>query len=114
MKELEEKGEIFTIDDININSIFFADDSITIARSMEVAKRILGIIKNISKKFGLIVNEEKSKILIFKKRNNKNIGMEERNEEINELKGIEVVRSIKYQGMEINDGIDIFENQKKE
>ena len=39
--------------------------------------------------------------------------MEERNEEIKELEGIEVVRSMKYLGMEINDGIDIFENQKK-
>ena len=64
MKELE-KGEKFSIDDININSIFFADDSITIAKSMEATKKNLEIIKNISKKYGLIVNEEKSKILIF-------------------------------------------------
>ena len=82
MKELEEKGETFTIDDININSIFFADDSITIAKSMEATKKNLEIIRNISIKYGLIVNEEKNKILIFKRRNNKEIGKEERNEEI--------------------------------
>ena len=46
---------------------------------MEATKKNLEIIKNISKKYGLIVNEEKSKILIFKKRNNKKIEKEKRN-----------------------------------
>ena len=73
----------------------------------------LEIIRNISKKNGLIVNEKNSKILIFKKRNDKKIGKEKRNEEIKEIEGIEVVRSMKYLRMEIKDGINIFENQKK-
>ena len=65
MNKLEEKGEKFTIGDINMNSIFFADDSITIAKTLEATKKNLEIIKDISKKFGLIVNEKKSKIMIF-------------------------------------------------
>ena len=68
IKELEEKGEKFTIGDICINSIFFADDSIALAKTINATRKNLKIIKEVSKKFGLIVNEEKSKILIFKKK----------------------------------------------
>ena len=54
---------------------------------MEATMKNLEIIKNISKKNGLIVNEKNSKILIFKKRNDKKIGKEKRNEEIKEIEG---------------------------
>ena len=110
MKEIEEKGEKFELEDININSLFFADDSILIAKTIEATKKNLEIIKNISKKFGLIVNEKKSKIMIFKNRANKR---NEENKEIKEIEGIEIVKNMKYLGVEINDGDDIFEQQKK-
>ena len=115
MNKLEEKGEKFTIGDINMNSIFFADDSITIAKTLEATKKNLEIIKDISKKFGLIVNEKKSKIMIFKNKTNKKKGENERSEEdeLKEIEGIEVVKNMKYLGIEINDGIDIFKEQKK-
>ena len=114
MKELEREGEKFSIDEINMNSIFFADDSITIANTIEATRKNLEVIKNISKKYGLIVNENKSKIMIFKKRGcgKKEEGKKE-TEEIKEIEGIEVVRSMKYLGIEINDTDDIFMNQKK-
>ena len=57
IKELEEKGEKFTIGDICINSIFFADDSIALAKTINATRKNLKIIKEVSKKFGLIVNE---------------------------------------------------------
>ena len=52
---------------------------------------------------------KKSKILVFKR------GCEERNEVrgIKEIEGIEVVRSMKYLGVEISDGKDIFQKQKE-
>ena len=113
IKELEEKGEKFTIGDICINSIFFADDSIALAKTINATRKNLKIIKEVSKKFGLIVNEEKSKILIFKKRGNRKREIDEnKEEEIKEIEGIEVVKSMKYLGVEINDGIDIFKKQK--
>ena len=45
---------------------------------MEATMKNLEIIRNISKKNGLIVNEKNSKILIFKKRNDKKIGKEKK------------------------------------
>merc|ERR1711874_811854 len=68
MKELEREGEKFSIDEINMNSIFFVNDSITIANTIEATRKNLEVIKNISKKYGLIVNENKSKKKFLKKR----------------------------------------------
>ena len=67
MRELEERGIKFTIEDLVISSIFFADDGVLMAKGLEEAKRNLEIVKEVSKRFGLVVNEEKSKVLIFKK-----------------------------------------------
>ena len=50
-----------------MSSIFFADDGVLMAKGIEEAKRNLDIVKEVSKRYGLVVNEEKSKILIFKK-----------------------------------------------
>ena len=112
MKELEEKGEGFNIADTNMNSIFYADDSILIANTIEATKKNLEIIKSIGEKFGLIVNENKSKIMIFKNRGYRKTEENNEDEEIKEIEGIEVVRSMKYLGVEINDTDDIFKIQK--
>merc|ERR1712055_982253 len=77
MKELEKEGEKFSIEEINMNSIFFADDIITIAKTIEATKKNLEVIKNISKKYGLLVNEKKSKIMIFKNRKSGKKGEDE-------------------------------------
>ena len=67
MRRLEDEGEKFIIDDISMNSLFYADDSIMLTWTLEAAKRNLEIISRISKEFGLTINEEKSKIMIYSK-----------------------------------------------
>ena len=61
MRELEERGTEFRVEDVKLLSLFFADDSILIARDMEAAIKNLNIVKEVGKKFGLVVNVEKSK-----------------------------------------------------
>ena len=102
MSKLEEKGVPLEIDNIKLSSIFFADDSIAIAKTMEDAIRNLEIITEISRVFGLHINKDKSSILIY----NNSDGIEE-------LEGIKVVHSIKYLGLIISDGPDIFRDQKE-
>ena len=65
MKKLEEEGEEFMVENIKINSSFFADDSIIIARNIEKIRTNLKIIAEVSKTFGLVINEEKSNIMIY-------------------------------------------------
>ena len=108
MRKLEEEGENFMIDDISMNSLFYADDSIILVRSLEAAKRNLDKIEKISKEYGLIINHEKSKILMYSK---KKISQEER---ITNFEGIEVVRNVKYLGIQICDEADIFKTHKEE
>ena len=57
-------------------------------------------------------NNEIASSDIFRKEVERSIFNEENNE-IKEIDGIEIVRSMKYLGVEINDGDNIFELQKK-
>ncbi|CAL4058606.1 unnamed protein product, partial [Meganyctiphanes norvegica] len=86
-------------------SLFFADGSLLLARTVESAKRKIKIIVDISKTFGLHINERKSKALFYGSRGHKEI--------TREIEGIEVVKSLKYLGLEICDEVDIFEVQKE-
>ena len=100
LNELEEKGKGFEIENILLLALFFADDSLLIADSIENARHNLKILIEASKKFGLNVNEAKCKILIFKgekKKRDTNIEAEE----IKEIEGIEIVESLKYLGVNI-------------
>jgi len=45
IKKLEEEGETFELEDMNLSSLWFADDSLSISKSMEDAKKNLEIIK---------------------------------------------------------------------
>ncbi|CAL4141520.1 unnamed protein product, partial [Meganyctiphanes norvegica] len=105
MRELDEKGEDFVVEDIRMNSLFFADDSLILARTVESAREKIKIIAEISKHFGLHINEEKSKALIYGSRGHKEVAKE--------IEGIKVVKSLKYLGLEICDEEDIFRIQKE-
>ena len=91
--------------------MFFSDDSLLITRTIEEAKANLKLIKEASEIFGLKINEKKSKIMIYKSKKRKR---EEEEVEREEIEGIEVVKKLKYLGLEICDDRDIFKEQKEE
>ena len=66
IKKLDEEGEDFEIEGLRINSVFFADDSILVGNSIEKARRNIKIVKEISKCFGLEINEKKSQVMVYK------------------------------------------------
>ena len=63
--ELNDNGTGFTDEEINIKSLFFADDGLLLAQSIEDATDNLKIVTRISKEFGLDINKEKSNMMIF-------------------------------------------------
>ena len=83
IKELEKYGECLKIEGTSINSLFFADDSLTMAETKENATKKLKILKRVSESFGLKINKEKSKILVFNSK-----------EDIKEIEGIRVASSL--------------------
>ena len=102
MKSIEENGNEYEVEGMKIGSLFFADDSLGIAKNEKDARENLKIIIETSRKFGLEVNKEKSNILIYNKE-----------EEITRIEEIEVVKKIKYLGLEIDDDRDMFKSQRK-
>ena len=102
MKSVEEKGIEYEVEKIKLTTLFFADDSLALAKTEEAAKKNLEIIIEESRKFGLEINKEKSNILIYNG-----------DGKTTHLENIEVVKKRKYLGLEIDDERDIFESQKK-
>ena len=103
IKELEKYGECLKIEGTSINSLFFADDSLTMAETKENATKNLKILKRVSESFGLKINKEKSKILVFNSK-----------EDIKEIEGIQVVDKIKYLGIIIDNKKELFQSHKEE
>ena len=76
---------MINIEGMKMNSLWFADDSIVLANSVEGTIKNIRQVRNISKTFGLELNEEKSAIII----NKGSIG-------VGEIEGIRVVKETKY------------------
>ena len=105
MSKLEREGRPYYIENLNINQSFFADDSIFAAESIKDAEKNLEIIIDISRKFGLNINKDKSNILIYRN--------SEMRKEIKEIAGIKVTNTIKYLGLEIYNTKNLFKIQKE-
>ena len=101
IKEMEKHGECLEIDGTTLNSLFFADDSLTMADTKENAEKNLKILKRVSESFGLKINKEKSKILVYNSK-----------EEIKEIEGIQVTDKIKYLGIIIDNKKELFQSHK--
>ena len=122
LTELEEKGKGLVLDDLLLLALFFADDSLLLADSVENARHNLKILINASEKFGLKVNEAKCKILIFdgksektgkKRKRKEDEEEEEEKEEEKEIEGIKIVKSLKYLGVTIENKRNLFKQHKE-
>ena len=83
--------------------MFYADDSMIFAKTREDAEKNLQEIAKISAEYGLHINMEKSKILVYGAK-----------EEYGNIGGIEVVEKVKYLGLMVDNKRDIYKTQKEE
>ena len=65
IEELNNRGSGYQDDIININSLYFVDDGLLLANSIEEAAVNLKIVIQVSRHFGLEINTTKSNIMIF-------------------------------------------------
>ena len=100
--ELEKKGVGFVNQLFKIWILFFADDGLILAHSIEEAKNNIRILIDISKKCGLDINKEKSNIIIC--------NMKEQPDSIEDIK---VTDKIKYLGLDIDNKRTYFKSQKE-
>ena len=62
MKKLEERGAMIEVGRVRINSLFYSDDSLLVAKSIEAAKENLRVIREVSEIFGLKKTKIKAKL----------------------------------------------------
>ena len=102
IKEMDQKIKGYKTNNVNIKTLFFADDGLIISKNEEEAKKDIEAIQAIAIKYGLEINKSKSNIMIFNTKNR-----------IEEIGGIKVVNSMKYLGITICDGKDMFQKHKE-
>ena len=102
IEELKRKAGGVMIGDTTINNLFFADDGLLLAKGVEEAKKLVRILKESTKKYGLEMNTAKSKCLIYNEK-----------ETIIEMEGMEVVKEIKYLGVKVENKRGLYEGQRK-
>ena len=102
MKKLEREGKGFKNENIKIESLFFADDGLIMATSIEEAKENIKALIEVCGDCGLEINKDKSNIIIFNMK-----------DKPAEIEGIKVTESIKYLGLEIEGKRNMFAKQKK-
>lgn len=103
MTELEEKGTGFQNEEIKLSSLYFADDGLILSPTLEDTKKNIQLVTEISRKYGLELNKDKSNTIIY--------NMKEQPEAIED---IQVVKETKYLGVKINNTRKIFGIHKKE
>ena len=91
----------FKTKQLKINNLFFADDGILIAETVQETAALIQKLKEIGHECGLEINNNKSSIYMTKNQEN-----------IKEISNIQVVKEFKYLGVTINQGKDIFKNHK--
>ena len=103
IRRLEEEGAKYEVNGRNASSLFFADDSMLFSKTKQDAEKNLEIMVRVGREYGLEINKEKSKVLVYRGR-----------EDYKEVGGIEVAKNFKYLGLIINDEDDIYKKQKEE
>jgi len=86
-----------------VRCLFYADDGLMLARSAEEAKTGIEELRRVAEKYGLEMNVRKSQCMQFNTER-----------EVSEIAGVEVVREIKYLGVKVQNGRNLFDKHRVE
>ena len=101
INELDKQIKGYSTDKVTIKSLFFADDGLILSRNEKEAIKDIMQLQKIAKEYGLEINKSKSNVMIFNAK-----------DKIEEIGGIKVVNNMKYLGVTISDGRDMFKMHK--
>ncbi|XP_068227857.1 uncharacterized protein [Palaemon carinicauda] len=97
IKQVEKEGNGFKNDIIKLVVVFFADDVLVLAESIEDAELNIRNLIDIGKQYGLDINRDKSSVLFYNMK-----------EKPDNIEGIRVVSNIKYLGIKVDDSRNMF------
>ena len=101
--KIERSNLGFVCDGIRIPCLFFADDGLLLARGVGELRSMITILENTAAEVGLKINKEKCNILMY---GGNSDGRQE-------ICGINIVNQIKYLGVNLGTGWDIFQQHKE-
>ena len=102
MKEIHKTTLGFRSEEFYTPVLFFADDGLILAKSLQETKTLIQTISKVSKKCGLDINKEKSAIIIYNCK-----------EQPTEIEGIPVTDNLKYLGLKIENQRNMYKAQKR-
>ena len=102
--KLQNKDMGFVNDLCSISSLFYVDDGLLLANSVNEAHNMIKTVITASEECGLQINKDKCGILIYNLKENRPV----------EVGGIKVVSKIKYLGVTVTDDRDCFKEHKEE
>ena len=97
----------FKTKELYLPALFFADDGILIANTIEEMTVLIRVLKQASAESGLAINVKKCKSIIFNMKENEL-------EQYKKIEGIEVVKEIKYLGIKIVNKRQCFSSHKED
>ena len=89
----DDNDELLTLNDVNIFMLMYADDAVFFSKSAQTLQNMLNKLHNYSNEWGLKINTDKTKIMIFEKGRRTDVHIYYNNIEL------EVVDSFKYLGI---------------
>ena len=103
MEDMVKKGKLYRIDEYIGNSLWLADDATLIAGSKEDMKENIEVLIESAEKYGLILNELKTKVLHVRG-----------SEKVEIIRDYTVEEEVKYLGIQLGGrGRDIFRAEKR-
>ena len=102
IEKLDQLNRGFKDQILNVTSLFFADDGMLLASSVQDAERVVEKVVEAGLECGLEINKQKSNIVVFNMK-----------DKPREIAGIEVKDKIKYLGITVNDSKNLFKTHKQ-
>ena len=99
IEEMNRRTRGVRVGGVKVSSLFFADDGMMLAEGVEEAKRTVRSLREEARKYGLGMNMEKSKCMMF--------NMEQ--EAVLEIEGMEVVEELKHLCVKIEGKRNLYE-----
>ena len=103
IQSMDRKIRGYSTDRITLRTLFYADDGLLFSTTFKGAKNDIEVMEKECGKYGLEINREKSNIMIFNSK-----------EKPDKIGDIQVVKKIKYLGVEVTDEKDLFKLHRKE
>ena len=100
---LQRSGLGFRNDCVYVPALFFADDGVIFGNSVREVERMIDVLVSKTAEIGMKVNKNKCNVLVFNRKMN-----------VRSIKGMNVVKDVKYLGVRVSSTKDVFKLHRED